>query len=128
MPPNGRYVRSAAIRALRRVNDAQTVDVLLTAVRSSTRGDAKMRTLLIARLSELAGEYDRHRTRVADYLVDLLDGESVAVRAAAITGLGIIGDESIVALLEPLAGDDQPRSIRRAARSSIEAIQENGDK
>ena len=128
LPPNGRYVRSAAIRALRRVNDAQTVDVLLTAVRSPTRGDAEMRTLLIARLSELAGEYDRHRTRVADYLVDLLDGEPVAVRAAAITGLGIIGDESIVALLEPLAGDDQPRSIRRAARSSIEAIQENGDK
>jgi HEAT repeat protein len=128
LPPNGRYVRAAAIRALGRVNDEQTVDALLSGVQSHTSDDPAMRALLISRLCELADEHDRHRARMAECLVDLLDGEPVAVRAAAIAGLGIVGDESIVPILEPLAGDDQPRSIRRAARSSMKAIQENDEK
>ena len=131
--PTGRFARWSkppcpASVALTRVPDAAVVDALAPATLADAGDEAAMRQRMIKLIALLGKEYDSRRGRAVDHLVSLLDDHSNAVRIAAIRGLEKIGDLSTIEKLKPLTGDDQPRRVRKAARSAIKIIgASNGD-
>src|SRR5262249_19328397 len=128
-------VQAAALRGLARAGGAQTVPVLMEALRGN---DARLQAIAIAGLmpgsaSQLIGEMPRlsesSQIRILGLLSERGDGSALSafttalkgsskpVRLAALQGIGLVGNASIVPMLATIAaGDDtaEPAAARGA--------------
>ncbi len=132
LPPGGTYVRRSAMRTLERLNDAAVLDAVIAATSQASAGGVadtvEMRAALIELLANVARKQQARRPAALAHLLALLLDADPRIRAAAAGAVGIVGDASVIAQLEPLTGDDQPRSVRRAARTALRKLRAGADK
>lgn len=122
LPGGGAYVRRSAMRTLERLNDAAVVDALIAATQAASGDSVEMRAASIELLTKLADQHQARRSAVLTHLAALLGDADPRIRAAAVEGVGNLGDASLLPRVEPLTGDDQPRSVRRAARTAMRKL------
>lgn len=123
--PTRRAVRGIALNALAALDDPRSYETVFRLAQPG-RGD-ELRGQALTVLGRL-GRHEglRDRTRVA--LTEWLEDPDRAVQAAAVAGLGALGDPRAVPALERIRGSVRAESLRKAAGQAVAAINRSADK
>jgi aminopeptidase N len=122
LPPMSRYVRSAASATLRRIDDPRALELLVSDTSAKSDDDLELRQRLLELVAALAAAERAQRPAAIDFLFAQLDDPRPSIRAAALRGLGSIGDDDTVARLRSLP-EDKSNSVRSALNAALEAIE-----
>jgi HEAT repeat protein len=123
-PNSRRYVRTAALRALRRMDDPESYNTVLALTKPGLDPDIRNQAItLLGRLGRLLDSRDETRNRLTEWLSDPDRG----AQAAAATGLGELKDPRAIADLERINTSARVEGVRTAAREAIESIKRPDD-
>jgi aminopeptidase N len=123
-PDTRRYIRVAALRALRTLDDPETYDSVLALTRPGP--DPPIRVQAIALLGRL-GRHRESRTETRALLTGWLSDVDRETQQAAAAGLGALKDPRAIADLERVRDSARVESVRDAAREAIASIQRPED-
>jgi aminopeptidase N len=115
----------AAIRAIRMQDDAAYGPALLSTLR---RRESDFTSRGFGQGLEALAHVNRkeeEKDRVREFLVGFLNHPQRSVQRSAISALGTLADPKALAVLQPLARDVGDPVLSRAARSAVEALEQN---
>jgi aminopeptidase N len=117
--PTRRAVRGAALRALAALDDPRSYETVFRLAGPGSGDELRSQAVsVLARLGRHDGLRDRTRAALTAWLFD----PDRSAQAAAVSGLGILGDPQAVAALERIRGSARGESLRQAAREAIAAL------
>ena len=123
-PDSRRYVRIAALRSLRRMDEPKAYDIVLELTRPGP--DPSLREQAIPLLGRL-GRHRESRDETRALLTQWLNDPDRGTQSAAASALGELKDARALADLERIASSARAETVRASAREAIESIKRPDD-